>query len=277
MPFEPAGGSGGGGGGVTLGPAQNEFGDITTANKAAAEALRNTYATANATWLAQYNGDRAFIIRLVWTGNAQAFQRRNAAGSAWEDVTSVAPGTAGRSGNQARFLVNAYINTAVPPTVAPTGGTYIQSTGVKTVPVGYTGSPVTPVLTERTYRTQAPVNPANDPDTVNLVWPLPAESPEYDAAGLAEGYAEDAAASAVAAAASAALVDSYDGAVPILENAPLESNNLDVTVPSWRDYDFIQVVVRDSNATEQIDRPAPQIPTAGAGHLRRVTSSVQQQ
>ena len=92
---------------------------------------------------------------------------------------------------------------------------------------------------------------------------LPAESPEYDAAGLAEGYAADAAASAVEAAASAALVDSYDGAVPILENAALESNNLDVTVPSWRDYDFIQVVVRDSNATEQIDRPAPQIPTAG--------------
>ena len=101
------------------------------------------------------------------------------------------------------------------------------------------------------------------PNTVNLVWSVPAEDPGYTAAGLAEGYADDAAASAVEAAADAALVDSYDGAVPILENAALESNNLDVTVPSWRDYDFIQVVVRDSNATEQIDRPAPQIPTAG--------------
>ena len=79
----------------------------------------------------------------------------------------------------------------------------MQSTGTLTVPVGYTAIPVTPVLTERTYRTQAVVNPATDSDSVTLVWVLPAEAPEYDAAGLAEGFADDAAASAAEAAQSA--------------------------------------------------------------------------
>ena len=96
----PAGGSGGGGSGVTLGPIQNTFGTSATANKAAAETLRNTYAASNATWLADYNNDRSFIIRLVWSGNAQAFQRRNAAGTSWEDVTTVAPGVRGPVGIQ---------------------------------------------------------------------------------------------------------------------------------------------------------------------------------
>ena len=97
MGFRFHGGSGGGG--VTLGPAQNTFGTTSTASKAAAETLRNTYAGANAAWLAQYNGDRSFMIRLVWTNNAQAYQRRNAAGTAWEDVTRVAPGTKGDRGD----------------------------------------------------------------------------------------------------------------------------------------------------------------------------------
>ena len=43
-----SGGQGGGGGVLGLGPAQNTFGDSTTANRAAAETLRNTYAGANA-------------------------------------------------------------------------------------------------------------------------------------------------------------------------------------------------------------------------------------
>ena len=41
------------GGGRTLGPETNTFGDDTTADKAAAAALRDAYATANADWLAQ--------------------------------------------------------------------------------------------------------------------------------------------------------------------------------------------------------------------------------
>ena len=103
----------GGGSGVSLGPVQNTFGDTSSANQAAAETLRDDYATANADWLALYDGDRAFLIRLVWSGNAQAFQRRNVAGNGWETVTRVAPGTPGTPGTDG----------------APGGGA-IESTGI---------------------------------------------------------------------------------------------------------------------------------------------------
>ena len=210
--LDAATGGGGGGGGFSLGPAQNTFGTSTTASESAAQTLRNTYATANADWLTEYNDDRSFYIQLVWTGNASVIQRRNAAGTGWEDVTGIirggrgaggTDGTDGATGPQGRFLVYAYVNSAVAPTAIPTGGTFVQSTGVKTVPAGYTTDPVTPVLTERTYRTQAVVNPATDSDTVNLVWVLPSEAPEYDAAGLAEDA--QAAAEAAQAAAEAAV------------------------------------------------------------------------
>ena len=56
MPLLRPGGLGGGGV-LGLGPIQNTFGDASTANRAAAETLRNTYATANAEWLAQYDGN----------------------------------------------------------------------------------------------------------------------------------------------------------------------------------------------------------------------------
>ena len=147
--------------------------------------------------------------------------------------------------------------------MAPTGGTFVQSTDVLTVPTGYTEDPVTPAAGSKTYRAEAEVNPAVDADSVTLVWSVPAELPAYAAAELAETAADEADASAAAAAASAALVTSYSGAVPIIENVAFESNNLDFTVAGWREYDFLQFVVRDSNATEQIDRPAPQIPVAG--------------
>ena len=98
MSYRGDGGSGGSGSGITLGPKQNEFGTTSTASLAAAVTLRNTYATANAAWLAQYNANRSFYIRLRWTNNAQVYQRRNAAGTAWEDVTNLAPGVPGRQG-----------------------------------------------------------------------------------------------------------------------------------------------------------------------------------
>ena len=199
-------GGGGGGGGLTLGPPTNEF---TAANKAAAETARDAYATANASWLAQYDDEATFTIIVAWpaTPTNTVYQARRS--SSWADVTGLVrgprglAGTDGDDGEQGRFLVYAYVNSAVAPTATPTGGTFVQSTGTLTVPVGYTAIPVTPVLTERTYRTQAVVNPRTDPDSVTLVWVLPAESPEYDAAGLAEGFADDAAASAAEAAQSA--------------------------------------------------------------------------
>ena len=119
----------GGGGGFTLGPAQNTFGSATTvttapgyaADQAAAETLRDAYATANAAWLALYTGDRSSYIRLIWTGNATAFQRRNAAGTGWEDVSRIVPGTTGgvgppgptRTATQIAALLDAFIGNAL--------------------------------------------------------------------------------------------------------------------------------------------------------------------
>lgn len=91
-------GRGGRGGGVLgLGPEQNTFGDATTTDRAAAEALRDTYQGNNAAWLAQYNGNRSFWIRLAWD-DGTIEQRRNAAGTGWEDVTNVIRGPAGADG-----------------------------------------------------------------------------------------------------------------------------------------------------------------------------------
>ena len=119
----------GGGGGFTLGPAQNTFGSATAvttapgyaADQAAAETLRDAYATANAAWLALYTGDRSSYIRLIWTGNATAFQRRNAAGTGWEAVTRIVPGTTGgvgpagatRTATQIAALLDAFIGNAL--------------------------------------------------------------------------------------------------------------------------------------------------------------------
>ena len=46
-----------------------------------------------------YNGDKSFLIRLIWLDNAQGFQRRNSAGDMWEDVINVAPGVPGKNAN----------------------------------------------------------------------------------------------------------------------------------------------------------------------------------
>ena len=180
------GGGGGSGGGLTLGPPTNEF---TAATKAAAETLRNTYATANATWLASYDDEPTYTITINWpaTPTNTVFQARRS--SSWADVTGLVrgpKGTAGDDGDQARFEVYAYINTATAPVAAPTGGTFVQTTGTLTVPVGYTAVPSTPASGSKTYRTAAVVNPANDTDTVTLVWSVPAELPAYLAAALAE-------------------------------------------------------------------------------------------
>ena len=90
-------GTGGTGGVLGLGPLSNTFGVAATANRAAAEALRDAYATANATWLAEYSGNLSFWIRLVWNGGVVE-QRRNPAGTGWEDVTNVIRGQTGQTG-----------------------------------------------------------------------------------------------------------------------------------------------------------------------------------
>ena len=90
-------GLGAGGSGLSLGPATNTFGDRSTADRAAAVALRDAYQAANAAWLALYSANRSFYILLRW-GDGEALQRRNAAGDAWEDATGLIAGPKGNDG-----------------------------------------------------------------------------------------------------------------------------------------------------------------------------------
>ena len=79
-------GTGGGGGSASygLGPPTNTF---------SSNAARDTYAAANAAWLAQYNENRFFWIR-----SGTVIQRRNADGDGWENVTAVVQGRRGEPG-----------------------------------------------------------------------------------------------------------------------------------------------------------------------------------
>ena len=95
------GDGGGAGGGFALGPETNTFGTAATASRAAAETLRNTYAAANASWLAAYNADKS-LIHLVWD-DGDVVQRRNLAGDAWEDVDYLVVGRRGPGPTQAQL------------------------------------------------------------------------------------------------------------------------------------------------------------------------------
>ena len=92
------GGGGGGSAAFDLGPAQNTF---VGATRTAAESARDTYATANAAWLALYTANRSYRIALMESasGPTYAFQRRDAAGTGWEDITGLVRGRQGIGGS----------------------------------------------------------------------------------------------------------------------------------------------------------------------------------
>ena len=164
---------------LRLGPTTNTFNTV---------AQRNSYATANAAWLASYDADPALVV-IVGTTTLVIYSR---AGGAWVEQTGVVTGPGGPAGAQARFVVYAYINASTAPTAAPTGGTYVRSTGALTLPAGYTAAPSTPASGSETYRTQAVVNPETDTDTVTLTWSVPSELPAYSVVALAEDAADEA-------------------------------------------------------------------------------------
>ena len=91
------GGIGGGGaGGLTLGPPQNQFSGDT---RAEAVTARNNYATANASWLAQYDAEPTFTITLSWpTANPTDTIYQSRRGGSWADVTGLLRGPAGTDG-----------------------------------------------------------------------------------------------------------------------------------------------------------------------------------
>ena len=81
--------SGAGAVGIRLGPTQNEF-DAGAGNRAAAETLRDNYATANPDWLADYDADVTLNILLLYTDGTDSvatYQTRS--GGSWRDVSSV--------------------------------------------------------------------------------------------------------------------------------------------------------------------------------------------
>ena len=90
-------GGSGGGGGFVLGPATNTF---NAATQAAGVTARNTYATNNATWLAQYDANPNLMVRVTWptTPTSSAYYAR--AASAWVEVTGVVTGPEGEKGDK---------------------------------------------------------------------------------------------------------------------------------------------------------------------------------
>ena len=188
-PYLP-GATGSGGSGFSLGPIQNEFVD---------NAARDTYAAANAAWLTEYNGDRSFWIRVG--GAAGNIQRRNAAGTAWENVTGIVSGRQGIQGSQGRFPVYCYVNAATAP-ADPTGGTFNLTTRILTVPTGTTADRVEPTGSALTWRSRAWVDPAGQTGTINLTWSAFTTDVEASLAARAE-TAETAAEAAQTAAETA--------------------------------------------------------------------------
>ena len=167
MPIIPGGvGFGGSGAGLTLGPPTNTF---TAASETLAETARDTYATANATWLAQYDANPTFTIALSWpvTPTNTKYQARR--GGSWADVTPIIRGPSGDDGEQGRFPIIQHTNSAGQPTPdTPTGGSYVQSTGVFTPSTGATEDPTPPGVGEDVWASQALINPELDPDTIDL-------------------------------------------------------------------------------------------------------------
>ena len=162
-------GGGGRGGVLGLGPEQNTFGDSSTADRAAAEALRDTQA-ADTVWLALYDGNLSFWIRLVWNGGAVE-QRRNAAGTGWEDVVNVIRGLMGDAGPQGRVNLTIHTNSSATPVPAiPVGGIYTIETGVFSPPTGTSFRPVVPAAGEEIYFSEARINPIGLSGNVTPLW-----------------------------------------------------------------------------------------------------------
>ena len=166
---------GGSGSGLTLGPVQNTF---TGASQSAAETARDTYTTANADWVAEYNDEPTLLIQLTGFTGAPVFQRRNSAGTAWESATNVVIGQRGITGDegpQGIWYARIFTITATAPSAAPTGGS-IASDATITAPTGYVteDSITTPGTGEEIYESIYLVNPDTSTFPItNPSWSFP--------------------------------------------------------------------------------------------------------
>ena len=139
--FVPAGVGGGGAGGLTLGPPTNEF---SGANRTAAQTARDTYATANASWLAQYDAEPTYTIILEWPAanpTNTIYQARRS--GSWADVTGLLRGPQGEDGADApppiyqRWIFQAAAT--VPAT--PTEPSNVDPPAVPGIPSGWVDDP----------------------------------------------------------------------------------------------------------------------------------------
>ena len=100
MPIEPLGGGVGGGQshlGLALGPQTNTFNGAT---QAAAETARDTYASNNADWLAEYDENPNYIIRVTWPETPANAIYYIYDGSNWDAITGVVQGEPTPAGGQ---------------------------------------------------------------------------------------------------------------------------------------------------------------------------------
>ena len=86
--------TGSGGGGLELGPEQHTF---TGGSRTIAQAARDTYATANPTWLAAYAKNPNLLI-LISFSTTRDYQQRE--GTGWVSVNAVVTGPQGIQGDQ---------------------------------------------------------------------------------------------------------------------------------------------------------------------------------
>ena len=78
-------------------------------------------------------------------------------------------------GPQGRFPVYIYRNSQTPITTAPTGGSYVISTGALVAPTGWSTRRNTPSNTQVTYIATAYINPGTNTNTSTPTWSIPVE------------------------------------------------------------------------------------------------------
>ena len=92
--------------------------------------------------------------------------------TAWLNQGNIAQGIAGP---QARFIISQWMLVTVIPAAAPTGGSYVLTTGVLTASIGWSTAKLTPGSNQILVRSDAPINPAVQTGTITPAWSLPFE------------------------------------------------------------------------------------------------------
>ena len=195
-----------GGVGFALGPPQNTFG-TTAGVRSAAEGLRDAHFTANPGVLTAYELSDGLMIRLLFSGSP-GVQYQVYVGGRWVDIQGIfqgppgddgtqgpmgaagqngfdgadgaagsvgaqgSAGPAGSQGPQGIFYIRVYRNaTSVPDT--PVDGTYNVDNDTLVSPTDWAAT-ATPIGTgERTYISEAIIDPSGQSGTVTPIWMVP--------------------------------------------------------------------------------------------------------